>query len=91
MRTTLTLDPDVARMLEDEVHRVRKPLKQVVNDALRRGLAPASQSRPRKPYRVQTHTARLLPGLDRGRLNALADELEDNAVVGGARLRRKPA
>ena len=40
MRTTLTLDPDVARMIEEEVHRLRKPLKQVVNDALRRGLAP---------------------------------------------------
>jgi len=38
MRTTLTLDPDVARMLTDEAHRLRKPFKQVVNDALRRGL-----------------------------------------------------
>jgi hypothetical protein len=28
MRTTLTLDPDVARMLANEAHRLRKPFKQ---------------------------------------------------------------
>ena len=82
MRTTLTLDPDVARMIEEEVHRVRRPLKQVVNDALRRGLTSASRRPPMKPYRVRPHTARLLPGLDRGRLNALADDLEDASIVG---------
>lgn len=80
MRTTLTLDPDVVRLLEDEVHRVRKPLKQVVNDALRRGLTSGPRA-PRTRYRVRPHVARLLPGLERGRLNALADELEDAAVT----------
>jgi hypothetical protein len=39
MRTTLTLDPDVAQLLEEEAHRRRLPWKQVVNDAIRRGLA----------------------------------------------------
>ena len=46
MRTTLTLDPDVARRIEDEVHRLRKPFKQVVNDALRRALAPGGRQAP---------------------------------------------
>ena len=90
MRTTLTLDPDVARMIREQVHRVRRPLKQVVNDALRRGLTGPAGQRPRKAYRVQPHAARLLPGLDRGRLNALADELEDAAIAartGGRKLR----
>ena len=91
MRTTLTLDPDVARMIENEIHRVRKPLKQVVNDALRRGLGAPGEKRPATPYRVQPHAARLRPGLDRGRLNALADDLEDDAIVGRASLRRKRA
>lgn len=81
MRTTLTLDPDVARMIEEEVHRARRPFKQVVNDALRRGLAPRVAGRPTKPYRVRPHVAQLLPGVDRRRLNALADELEDRAVL----------
>jgi hypothetical protein len=89
MRTTLTLDPDVARMIEEEVHRVRKPVKQVVNEALRRGLTGPAGRRPRKPYRVRPHTARLLPGVDRGRFNALADELEDAAIVARPRGRRR--
>lgn len=88
MRTTLTLDPDVAKMIEDEVHRVRKPLKQVVNDALRRGLTSSSGRRPVKRYKVAAHRATLQPGVDRGRLNALADELEDSAVIRRARARR---
>ena len=79
MRTTLTLDADVVRLLEAEVHRVRKPLKQVVNDALRRGLTSGTPA-PLKRYRVRPHVARLLPGIDRARFNALADELEDTAI-----------
>jgi hypothetical protein len=88
MRTTLTLDPDVARMIEDEVHRLRKPLKQVVNDALRRALAPGGRRAPARRYRVRPHAARLRPGLDRGKLNALADELEDRALLAAVRGRR---
>jgi hypothetical protein len=81
MRTTLTIDDDVMRLIEEEVHRVRKPFKQVVNDALRRGLAPTTSTRQRAPFRVRPHVAKLMPGLDRSRLNALADELEDYAVL----------
>lgn len=82
MRTTLTLDPDVARMIEEEVHRRRVPIKQVVNDAIRRGLSSsvASGRRP-KPYKLVPHTAALRPGFDPGALNRLVDELEDEAVV----------
>ncbi len=81
MRTTLTLDPDVAKMIEQEKHRVRKPLKHVVNEALRRGLAAPPGRSHLKAYRVRPHAARLLPGLDAGRLNALADELGDAAII----------
>ncbi len=85
MRTTLTLDPDVARLLQDAVHRERRPLKQVVNDALRRGLAPP---RPRRQlYRVKVHHSALRPGLDLTGFNQLADELEDEAILEQARRR----
>jgi hypothetical protein len=89
MRTTLTLDPDVARMIEEEVHRVRKPMKQVVNDALRRGLTSSLRRPSLRPYRVRAHSARLLAGIDRSRLNALADELEDAALVGKSARRKR--
>ena len=79
MRTTLTLDPDVVRLLEDEVHRTRKPFKQVVNDALRRGLAPARAIS--RPYKVKAHITKLAPGIDPTKLNALVDELEDEAIL----------
>ena len=81
MRTTLTLDPDVARLIEDEVHRRRKPMKQVVNEALRRGLAAGTNHRAAKKFQVHPHRTALCPGLDLGGFNRLADELEDEAVL----------
>lgn len=51
MRTTLTLDEDVAKLLEKELRRSGKPFKQVVNDFLRLGLT-ASKQPPRKPFKV---------------------------------------
>jgi hypothetical protein len=81
MRTTLTLDPDVVKLLEEEVHRRRAPYKQVVNEAIRRGLSPRATRRTAKPYRVVPHNAQLLPGLDRAGFNRLADELEDAAAL----------
>lgn len=38
MRTTLTLDDDVAALLRRALTRRKAPLKKVVNDALREGL-----------------------------------------------------
>jgi len=54
MRTTLTLDKDVAAALE-RLRRARKAsLKQVVNEALRQGLAcmEIPPPAPRKPFRT---------------------------------------
>src|ERR1043165_7083708 len=81
MRTTLTLDPDVERMLADEVHRLRRPFQQVGNDAIRRGLAPRLSHPPARPYRTVVHKAKLRPGIDPGTLNRLADEFEDDGVM----------
>jgi len=79
MRTTLTLDPDVAALIEDVVHRTRKSMKQVINDALRHALAqPPSR---REAYHLAVHEATLQPGLDLAGFNRLADELEDQAIL----------
>ncbi len=83
MRTTLTLDPDVAQLVEDAVHRERRPMKQVINDALRRALA--AQRPAGAPYSLVSHESRLRPGFDLTGFNRLADELEDEAIVGAAR------
>lgn len=84
MRTTLTLDPDVARLVDDAVHRERRPMKQVVNEALRRALVPSSASR-REPYRLEPHESAVRPGFDPAGYNRLADELEDAVITDRAR------
>lgn len=81
VRTTLTLDPDVAKLLEDEAHRRRLPWKQVVNDAIRRGLAAGAHTRKEKRYRVTAHKTTLRAGIDPTQFNKLADELEDEATL----------
>ena len=83
MRTTLTLDDDVARLVEDAVHRERRPMKQVVNDALRRALAPDVARQ--QPYQLAPHESAVRPGFDLSGFNRLADELEDEAIVNNAR------
>jgi hypothetical protein len=90
VRTTLTLDPDVERLLTDEVHRTRRPFKQVVNDALRRGLSPRLADEPDEAYRVKVHHARLRPGIDPTAMNRLTDELEDEALL-EAETKSRPA
>ena len=79
MRTTLTLDDDVAEALKDRSRQMDRPFKQVVNDALRRGLSPGV-TEPRSPYRVKPHHSGLQPGVDPLRLNQLNDALEADAV-----------
>jgi hypothetical protein len=54
MRTTLSLDPDVARELERRQRRERRSMKQIVNEALRAGLAQLdAPSRSGKAFRTQ--------------------------------------
>lgn len=49
MRTTLTIDDDVASLLEKENRRANEPMKQTVNRVLRSGLIQAAN--PPKPKR----------------------------------------
>ena len=79
MRTTLTLDPDVAQLVDEAAHRARTSRKQVINDALRRELSPPPSRR--QPYRLPVHEATLQPGIDLAGFNRLADELEDEAIL----------
>ncbi len=87
MRTTLTIDPDVEKLLDQEVQRTRRPFKQVVNEALRRGLT-RTLSRPRK-VQLKVHDSRLRPGYDPASFNALSSELEDAEVLAKAVRARK--
>lgn len=53
MRTTLSLDDDVAARIEQLRQALDKPLKELVNEALRRGLAGIHELPRPAPYRTQ--------------------------------------
>ena len=80
MRTTLTLEAEIAERLQQEVTLGKRPFKAIVNEALRKGLGLDGTKRA-KPYRVKPHSSRLLPGIDPTKLNQLADELEVDAFI----------
>jgi hypothetical protein len=75
VRTTLTLDEDVARRLEDEVRRSGKPFKAVVNECLRLALSPRRGGRAKgPPFEIRPRDlGDLRPGLS---LDNIADLLE---------------
>jgi hypothetical protein len=77
VRTTLTLDDDVAARLAKLAQRRRMSFKEVVNTVLRRGLASQElRSSTPRPFRVRTFHSPFRPGVDPQRLNQLVDELE---------------
>ena len=82
MRTTLTLDEDVAERVRREQRRTGRPFKAVVNEAIRVGLGLKDKGAVRlPPYRVTPHRCgAFLPGIDPLRLNQLYDEIEAGAT-----------
>ena len=76
MRTTLTIDDDLADSLKEQARQNNLPFKQVVNETLRRGLSEAPNG-DRPPSRVEpVGLGGLRPGIDPTKLNQLSDELE---------------
>lgn len=81
MRTTLTLDDDVADSLKEQARLLNMPFKRIVNDVLRRGMSPGAQE-DRPVFRVTPLSGGFRPGVDLLRLNQLNDELETQARTG---------
>ena len=81
MRTTVTLDEDVERMLREAMHRTRSGFKQTLNAAIRAGLAPKRNRTKRHPFVVQARPLGLRPGFDPAAINRLADDLEIDAIL----------
>ena len=80
MRTTITLDPDVEQLVRDTMQRTRKNFKTTINQALRQALGHSGQAAER-PFRIRARGLGVRPGIDSGRLNQLADELEVEAFL----------
>ena len=80
MRTTVTLDPDVAAKLKEETRRRGISFKEALNSSVRRGLE-RGDAQPR-PYRMppaQRMGAR--PGVNLDKALQLAGELEDAEIM----------
>jgi hypothetical protein len=79
MRTTLTLDDDVAALLDRRAKLTGLSFKQVVNDALRSGLQPRTEARA--DVVIPTFELRLRPGIDLDRARHLSAALEDEETI----------
>ena len=81
MRTTITLDKDVEKMLRDAMHHSRRSFKEMVNAAIRAGLSNKPAGSKRTPFKIKARPMHLKEGLDPAALNKMADELEVDAVL----------
>ncbi len=77
MRSTLTLDVDVSRLLQDRMKQEDKPYKQIVNEAIRNGFQ-ANESRPVAFTPLSFSLGE--PKIDLTKANALAAEFEDQEI-----------
>ena len=75
MRTTLTLDPDVAARVRKETAGGKRGLKEVINERLRIGFGISVQESA-ELFKVNPHRSAYRPGVDTGKLNQLVDELQ---------------
>jgi hypothetical protein len=79
VRTTLTLDEDVAAKLEQEMRSSGKTLKAAVNDTLRRGFLAQPESKPQRPFRVEARDLGLRDDLNYDNVEELLDVAEGPA------------
>ena len=81
MRTTLTIDDDVAALLEKENRRAKEPMKQTINRALRSGLTVAAKPEKQKRFVVKPiQGMRLPPEWTSGSVQELIEMVEGPGV-----------
>ena len=85
MRTTVTIDDDLAAQVEEMRRREGLSFNAALNRLLRLGVQ--AKSTPPKPKKFHTRTRKLelKPGIDPTRLNALIDDLETSDFAGEER------
>jgi hypothetical protein len=77
MRTTLTLDDDVAAKLKAESRRAGRPFREIVNETLRRGLASRRVAAQRQAFKIAPRDlGDLRPGLSLDNVAELIEQVE---------------
>ena len=77
MRTTVTIDDDVAAELQAEMRRQRSGnFSQILNDVLRRGLLVRRELASSKPFRVRAPRMGQMQGPNYDKVGELVEHLE---------------
>jgi hypothetical protein len=76
MRTTLTLDPDVAAKARQGAAKLNKPFKEVINSALRIGLEEVLNPKTTRPYRTKPRPLGLRRGFSYDNISELIASAE---------------
>ncbi len=76
MRTTLTLDDDVATRLRSESKRSGCSFKETVNECLRRGLEAGRPRQPKRAFKVKARPLGVQPGVDYDNVGDLLEQIE---------------
>jgi hypothetical protein len=77
VRTTLTLDDDVAAKLKAESRRAGRTFREIVNEALRRGLASQRAAIKRRSFKITPRDlGDLKPGLSLDNVAELIERVE---------------
>ena len=79
MRTTVTLDADLAAKLKAAAHQRGISFKQALNQALRAGLS--ARRKPPQPLTQYTQAMGLRPGVNLDKALQLASAFEDEEIV----------
>ena len=86
MRTTVTLDEDVASKLRQVARERGVSFKAALNGAIRAGLSAGSS--PARSFRVKALPLGIRPGVDLDKALSLATEIEDAEIVRKLELRK---
>lgn len=85
MRTTVTLDPDVAARLKEAARARGVSFKEALNSAIRAGLAAGRSARP---YRTPSAPLGLRASVDLDKALQLASDMEDADIIRKLELRK---
>lgn len=86
MRTTVTLEPDLAARIKEVARERQISFKAAINATLRAGLE--SRGGRGRPYQEQTHHLGVRPGVDLTKALQLAAEVEDEEIIRKLDLRK---
>ena len=88
MRTTVTLDEDLAQALREEARETGRSLKRIVNETLRAGMAARKAPAARRYRLTPVSLGGVVAGIDLDKALRLAEALEDEAIARKLEMRK---